>query len=493
MVKSMKYKSIWLDNDLNKNIKELDKDLDLDILIIGGGLTGINTLYNLKDTTLNIALVDAMEVGHGVSGHTTGKITYLQELIYQDLTKLYSKNVAKKYYKSQITAINDIVNTIKKERIKCDLDKVDSYVFTTNKDEIKNIRIEKDILKSFGANVTEQFGNIDKLNSTYAIKVSDTYVFHPIKYLYALKNICLKSNKQIYENTKIINIEKCDNKYICKTTKYTITTKKVILACHYPFFTFPFLSPLKFGIEKSYISASICDYKKYSLITAKNPSKSIRFHKDKNEYKIFLTNSNKICNKINEENNFDNLINKSHSLNLNPEYIWKNDDIISVDKLPYIGRLENDNDNLLIATAYNTWGMTNSYLAGIILSDIILNRHNQFENLFNPLRVKSLKTFVNYIDNIACNMKGFIESKIVKNKDWYSNNVEIKNINGINVGIYKENDKVYKVNTKCPHLGCSLIFNEKEKTWDCPCHASRFDINGKCIKGPSRYDISYKE
>ena len=109
----MKYKSIWLDNDLNKNIKELDKDLDLDILIIGGGLTGINTLYNLKDTTLNIALVDAMEVGHGVSGHTTGKITYLQELIYQDLTKLYSKNVAKKYYKSQITAINDIVNTIK--------------------------------------------------------------------------------------------------------------------------------------------------------------------------------------------------------------------------------------------------------------------------------------------------------------------------------------------------------------------------------------------
>ena len=493
MVKSMKYKSIWLDNDLNKNIKELDKDLDLDILIIGGGLTGINTLYNLKDTTLNIALVDAMEVGHGVSGHTTGKITYLQELIYQDLTKLYSKNVAKKYYKSQITAINNIVNTIKKERIKCDLDKVDSYVFTTNKDEIKNIRIEKDILKSFGANVTEQFGNIDKLNSTYAIKVSDTYVFHPIKYLYALKNICLKFNKQIYENTKIINIEKCDNKYICKTTKYTITTKKVILACHYPFFTFPFLSPLKFGIEKSYISASINDYKKYSLITAKNSSKSIRFHKDKNEYKIFLTNSNKICNEINEEYNFDNLINKSHSLNLNPEYIWKNDDIMSVDKLPYIGRLENDNDNLLIATAYNTWGMTNSYLAGIILSDIILNRHNQFENLFNPLRVKSLKTFVNYIDNIACNMKGFIESKIVKNKDWYSNNVEIKNINGVNVGIYKENDKVYKVNTKCPHLGCSLIFNEKEKTWDCPCHASRFDINGKCIKGPSRYDISYKE
>ena len=90
-------------------------------------------------------------------------------------------------------------------------------------------------------------------------------------------------------------------------------------------------------------------------------------------------------------------------------------------------------------------------------------------------------------------MKGYVENKLSRNKKWYSNNVEIKNINGEYIGIYKENNKVYKVNTKCPHLGCSLIFNEKEKTWDCPCHASRFDITGKCIKGPSKYDISYKE
>ncbi len=489
----MKYKSIWLDNDLNKNIHSLDKDISLDVLIIGGGLSGLNTLYHLKDTNLNAALVDASLVGSGVSGHSTGKITYLQELIYQDLTKTYNKNVAKKYYQSQITGLNNLVKTILKEKIKCDLDKVDSYVFTTNKDEIKNIRTEKEILESFNVKVEERFGNIENLNSTYSIKVSDTYVFHPVKYLYALKNICLKAKKEIYENTKIINIEKSDNEYICKTDKYTITAKKVVFAGHYPFFTIPFLSPLKFNIEKSYITASLSKYKKYSLITSKNPCKSIRFHKDKNEYKIFLTNSNKICNELDEKKNFDNLINKSHSLNLNPEYIWKNDDIMSVDKLPYIGRLESDNDNFLIATAYNTWGMINSYIAGEIISDIILNKHIQFENLFNPLRIKGLSALPKYADNIFSNMKGFAKSKIQRNKNWYSNNVKIKNINGINVGIYKENNKTYKVNTKCPHLGCSLIFNEKEKTWDCPCHASRFDINGKCIKGPSKYNISYKE
>ena len=236
----MKYKSIWLDNDLNKNIHKLDKDISLDVLIIGGGLTGLNTLYQLKDTNLNVALVDSSLVGSGVSGHSTGKITYLQELIYQDLTKTYNKNVAKKYYQSQITGLNNLVKTIQKEKIKCDLDKVDSYVFTTNKDEIKNIRTEKEILESFNVKVEERFGNIENLNSTYSIKVSDTYVFHPVKYLYALKNICLKAKKEIYENTKIINIEKSDNEYICKTDKYTITAKKVVFAGHYPFFTIPF-------------------------------------------------------------------------------------------------------------------------------------------------------------------------------------------------------------------------------------------------------------
>ena len=110
----------------------------------------------------------------------------------------------------------------------------------------------------------------------------------------------------------------------------------------------------------------------------------------------------------------------------------------------------------------------------------------------NPLRVNSITNLKEFICNVLFNMKGYIQSKIFKNKDWYSN-VRIENINGKSIGIYKEGNKTYKVYNKCPHMGCSLIFNEVEKTWDCPCHASRFNLKGKCIKGPSKYNITYRD
>ena len=164
--------------------------------------------------------------------------------------------------------------------------------------------------------------------------------------------------------------------------------------------------------------------------------------------------------------------------------------MITIDKLPYIGYLAN-NKNLLIGTGYNTWGMTNGTLAGFILSELVMNKTNKYQDLFDPTRF-NLINFKEYLINISCNLKGFIQNKIIKNKKWYSN-VEIKNINGKSVGIYKENNITYKVYTTCPHLGCTLVFNEIDKTWDCPCHASRFNLKGECIKGPSTTNITFKE
>ena len=105
----MQNKSIWLDNYKDNNIKELDKDITLDVLIIGGGITGISTLYNLRKSKLKIALVEKDLIGHSTTGHTTGKINYLQELIYYDLEKKYNLDVAKLYLESQLTAIKQIV------------------------------------------------------------------------------------------------------------------------------------------------------------------------------------------------------------------------------------------------------------------------------------------------------------------------------------------------------------------------------------------------
>lgn len=269
----MKFESFW-EKDINiknDNFKKLDKDIDVDVLIIGGGLAGISTAYYLRNSNLKIALVEQGFVGCGVTSKTTGKINYLQETIYSDLETMYSFDIAKKYYDSQKFAINELLNIIKAENIECNLEKVESFVYANKTMEIENIKFEKDILERFGCLVKEYDGIDIDLNSKYAISVSDTYVFHPLKFLYALKNIILENNVDIYEQTRIIGMKKNSNGYICRTSKNTIKAKKVILTCHYPFFLKPYLMPLKVYTEKSYVvvgKVKKCDNK--SFITSSN-------------------------------------------------------------------------------------------------------------------------------------------------------------------------------------------------------------------------------
>ncbi len=488
MVNKMKVQSIWLDNNENSKISKLNEDLQIDILIIGGGITGLSTLYQLRNTNLKVCLVESNFIGSGVTGKTTGKINYLQQLVYSDLADKYTPDIAKMYLNSQLLAIKELTNIIKKENIQCNLDKVDSFVYSKEKKEIRKIKKEKNLLESFGIKVLEY----NKKN-TYAIGASDTYIFHPLKYLYALKEICLSSNMPIYEKTKVCNIKRKKNFYICYANNHTIKTKKVILACHYPFFLLPYLMPLKVYTEKSYITASSSPYKKKTIITSTNPTISIRYHKDNNKkYLIYLSQSSNICDKLNENKNFNKTIKECKKLNLKPSYIWKNDDLITIDKMPYIGSLEKDNNNLLIATGYNTWGMTNATIASLVLKDIILGKDNIYKDIFNPLRATFFNNFDSYMINIGSSIKSYLQNKIFKNKKWYYQNLRFTKINNKDVAIYNDG-KDHIVYNKCPHMGCSLVFNEKEKTWDCPCHASRFDIDGKCLKGPSLYDISFND
>ncbi len=490
----MKNKSIWLKNVKSKKYNVLSQNIEVDVLIIGGGMTGLNTALRLQKYKGKIALVEQNTIGSGVSSRTTGKINYLQEVIYQDLEKMYDFDVAEKYLKSQRLAIKELKKIIYKYKIKCDFDKNKAFVFTNDKKEISKIKYEKKLLEKMGISV-EEYNSIDKMfKCKYAISVDDTYVFNCVKYMYTLKNILVSNNFPIYENTRINKISKEDDYYICYTDKYKIKTKKLILACHYPCFIKPYFMPIKVATEKSYIVAGkVKRYKKINYITSSLPCHSIRYHKDKNNYIIYASNSHDICNDLNENKNYRNVLKNAKSLNIKVDYYWTNDDLITVDKMPYIGFIQKDSNSLLIGTGYNTWGMTNSVLASILLSDLILGKKNEFEDLFSPLRVNIWADIDKYMSNIGSNVKSYLENKIIKNKYWYNDNLLFENRNGKNIATYKDDNGTHTVLSTCPHLGCTLIFNEVEKTWDCPCHASRFDIDGKCIKGPSCYDISYHE
>lgn len=489
----MKNQSIWVNNIKDKTTEKLNKNIDVDVLIIGGGLTGISTSFFLKDSKLNIALIEQDRVGFGVSARTTGKLTFLQELIYQKLESNFNYDIALSYLNSQKEAIKLVIDNIKKYNIDCNLCKNSSYTFTNDEKEIPNFKKEENFFKKAKIKYTKEENIPIKYPCKYAIKVEDTYVFHPLKYILELKKICLNNNIKIYENTKAQKLEKKDNYYICYTDKYKIKAKKVVIATHYPFFVVPYFFPLKTHIEKSYITASIInENKKFNAITSTYPIKSIRYHENQdNKYILFAGKSHKLCDNLNREKEYENLIYEvKKDISNKIEYVWTNQDIMTNDNLPLIGRINKDNPNLLIGTGYNTWGMTNASLAGKILSDIILNKKNKYIELFNPNRKISIDKIKNLFLNTYLNGKAYTLTKLKKNYSWYKNRVKFEKRNGINVGIYIDNDGVeHIVRNLCPHLKCSLIFNMKDKTWDCPCHGSRFDIDGNVIEGPSVYSI----
>lgn len=485
----MKNYSIWSDFKKEFEGDNLNSDQEFDIVIIGGGMTGISTAFHLINSKKKVCLVEKNKICEGVTSRTTGKLTYLQDNIYSRLMKYHSFEKVHEYLNSQIDAMNMVVKIIKDNKIDCDLEKVNSYVFSINDDK----KINEDIELLNKLNVPIKLTNVlpDKKDIGSGYYVEDTFVFHPLKYLYGLANVVKKKEIKVFENTKVNAIDKEGDFFYLKTDKYKLKTKKVIMAVHYPYFLFPFLMPFKSYLEKSYIGAKRVDEDfKYSAISISKPIESMRFYNDKkNIYKLYLSNVHNYCFKNNEVKNFSEIEDMSDEGN---DYLWSNKDIITNDLLPYIGRL-NDN-NLFMGTGYNTWGMTNGSLAGKILADMIMGKKNCYSELFDPNRAINLGNLVNFPVALWSSAYSFIKSKVSKQKSWYSNRVRFEKRNGKDVGIYVDDDgSEHIVYNLCPHLKCSLIFNEIEMTWDCPCHGSRFNLDGEVIEGPSNYDIRYKE
>lgn len=457
----MKYKSKWKSDLENSKYPSLKEDITCDVLIIGGGLTGLNTAYFLNDSNKKIVLVERNYLGSGASTRSTAKINYLQDI----LSKISDDNIDN-YLNSQLEARNLLVNIIKKNKIKCDLEKKKSYLFGNTEKEISDIKkIEKVLTRN---NISYQVEKLPiDIENKYSIYVNDTYTFNPALYINEIKK--LLKNINIYEKTNIESIEKGNNYYVAYTENNKIKAKKIIMASWYPFFVKPYFFPIKVHLEKSYLSCF--ETKNKHNITGINLSKNVKSFQYTKDYFIYLINSHILCNGDNKDN-FKDLINKK------PQFVWSNIDIITNDHMPLIGEIQ---DNLYLGTGYNTWGNTNSTLAGKILSDIILKKDNKYIEIFNPKRSLTLQKFGNSFVNIFYNIKGLIKYLIEKKERVYY--YEDKAVYVSPTG------KHYVVKRKCPHLKCNLIFNSVEHTWDCPCHGSRFDLSGNCIFGPSEYNI----
>lgn len=485
----MEYKSIWELNDINENPK-LNNDLEVNVVIVGGGIAGISTAYYLRNSNKKIILLEKDKVGNGVSKFTTGKLTYLQNGIYPNIIKDRSKSDALEYFNSQKEAIKLAKEIIYKHQIDCNLTPIASYLFAYN--DTKNFNEEKEFLKEAKC----QFEESKKLPINFPCKealfVHDTFCFHPLKFITKLKEIINNSNLNIYENSIVKNIIKEDGYYIIETDTNKVKTKQVIITTNYPFFTFPKLLPLQLKLEKSYLlEATKNNEDNFLALSTDKPNYTFRID---NEHFIFGGYSHNLSKEINYQEKMNTVLDdfKKHFDNEINNY-WSIHDVVSKDHLPLIGSLNKENEGLLIATAFHKWGMTNGILAGKILSDIILDKTNKYKELFDPERDLKVKGIINMVTNDSLIGKAFIDSKLNKNKKDYKN-VTFKNEDGVNIGIYiDENNIEHKIINRCPHLKSSLIFDEEAKVWICPCHGSMFDIDGNLLKGPSVDNITYKK
>lgn len=486
----MKNKSIWTEGIKDKPLPSLEEDITTDILIIGGGIAGLSTAYHLKNSKYKVVLIEKGTCGLGATSKNTGKLTFMQDLIYHKIENNYDKTVAALYLKSQKEGISSILDIVKENKINCHLTKTKAYVFSNDEKDKKDF--EKEI--AFYKENKIKYKVNRKLPIEYPSKIvletEDSYVFNPYEYLLGIKN-SIKDKITIYENTSSISVDKVEDYYLCHTkNNKTIKSKYVVVATHYPIFIVPYFTPFKTEVEKFFIGvAQASKLDNIQILSHNKPSISMRYYSNNKEnYLIYGGREHMSTTNLDVRKDYKE-INEEYQkyFGKDIEYFFHTHDIMTYDNIPFIGEIT---PNLYIMTGFNKWGNTNSSVGGKLISDLILGKENIYKGLFNPKRSLSLNKIKNIpLFNIKVSSR-YILNKINPHMDYYDDKVKIKMINGKRCGIYiDENNKEHIVSNICPHMKCNLVFNYIDKTWDCPCHASRFDIDGNVINGPSVYDI----
>ena len=500
--------SYWIESvkSEKKVFSRLEKDAKAEVCIIGGGLTGLTTAYYLSKTNLKVILLEKLRLCEHASGNTTAKITSQHDLFYDYLIQSQGKEKAKQYLEANEEAIKNIENIVKDENIDCDFERADNYVYTLKQEELEKIKKEVEAVQKLGFPAEFTTDSELPFDILGAIKFPKQAKFNPCKYANGLVNaIRKKENVAIFENTKVVDLKEAENSlYKIITEKgYCITAKHVVIASHYPIINAPGYYFLKMYQEMSYLIGVETDKPllKGMYINSETPTVSFRTaKKDGKDLLLIGGMGHKTGERKDISDSYKNLeaIAKKYYPDCKIQYHWCTEDCISLDKIPYIGEFSSLMPNVYVGTGYKKWGMTTSNVAANIITDKILGRQNPYEEVFTSTRlepVKNYKELGNMVKEVATSWTveklKISEEKLQDLKKGEGGIIELENKK---VGAYKdENGKVYLVKPVCSHLGCELTWNNLEKTWDCPCHGSRFDYKGKSIYDPSVKDLKVYE
>ncbi|MCM3569178.1 FAD-dependent oxidoreductase [Neobacillus mesonae] len=488
-------KPYWRDIEL-PDFDQLKEDISVDVAVVGAGITGITAAYLLSKEGLKVALIEADKVLDGTTGHTTAKLTAQHNLIYDELINHFGEDKARLYYESHMSAIQFVEKEVNEKGIECDFSKQDAYIYATTEKYKNKLQTEWDAYQKLGIDGALKDTIPFKIQVTGALLMKNQAQYHPLKFLKSLLNEAVTAGCLVYEKTTATDIEddKTEPKVYVKGG-HKVTCKHLIMATHFPFYDKIGLFFARMYADRSYAIAIKTDqeYPGGMYISADTPSRSIRSTPlDGETLWIIGGESHKTGQGINTMQHYEAVADFAKTTFNAKEilYRWSAQDLVTLDKVPYIGPITEDRERVLVATGYKKWGMTTGILAGHVLRDYVLHRENPYKELYEPTRFHAdpdVKSTFTTVGDIA---KHFIKGKLEYTEkhadDLQEGEGSVVMFNGKRAGAYKdENGKLFVVDTTCKHMGCECEWNAGEKTWDCPCHGSRYAVNGEVIEGPA--------
>lgn len=489
--------SVW-----SASIREIDDfgplagDTDADVVIVGAGITGISAAYQLAKAGLEVVVLESGKTGKGTTGSSTGNL-YVPNAQFQSILSKHGTEGLDAVVKARSAGLHFIEDRINEFGIECAFKKVPWYYFTQKKSNVKEIEKEHKAMISAGLKVADAFIAGFPFNAEAISRLDSQAQINPLQYVQKLAAAINRESCRIYENTKVLDIKDSDP-CIVSTDHGTVKAKYVIQATHTPkgvyaahammevYREMAVAARLKSDLPEDGIYWDYHGSEKYSVRTYHSPAGS---------FLIVLDNVYKTGQKERNEPGFKKIEKyiKKHFDVEELSYMWAAQMYSPADYLPFIGNSPLQK-NVFIATGFSADGLVYGTAAAIIISDFINGIANPVAKVFDPKRLGaavSAKTIKENIDVTA----HLISDYVLKGYDEELSGIRngesrIVQYNKQKAAAYRDHEGVlHVVSGVCTHLGCLVHWNNAEKTWDCPCHGSRFSYEGKLLEGPAFNDL----
>lgn len=476
--------SIWSATTSIRPFPALDRDRKTTVAVIGGGLAGILTAYCLAQRGIETIVLEAARIGDGQTKNTTAKITSQHDLIYRKLLQGVGEELAKQYAAANQNAIAAYHRIISEQGISCEFEERPAFLYSTRQQGVLPLEQEAAAAQAVGisAHLTKQTSLPFPVSG--AIRFDGQAQFHPLKFLQAIAK-----KLTIFENTRALLVK---GKQVL-TPHGTVTAEHIVFATHFPFVNAPGFYFARMHQERSYVVA-LENAAKLDGMYLGIDADGLSFRNSGNL--LLLGGGSHRTGENSEGGKYDMLREKAAAFYPDGMEIahWSAQDCMTLDSIPYIGPFSSATPNWYVATGFGKWGMTSSMVSAMLLTDQITHTPNPYSEVFSPQRFTPSASIQAFLSDSAQAVKGIARQVFTlpeeTGKALAAGHGGIVEVDGQKIGVYRnEEGECFFVSTRCPHLGCQLEWNPDEKSWDCPCHGSRFDYRGKLIDNPAQEDI----